>query len=200
MGLPSDLLRRRPDIRRAEADIHAATARIGVAAADLFPKFSLGASLGWKSDEPGTLLNSASRFWSLGPSVSWTLFDGGRSLSQVEVQKALEEQSVLTYRKTVLAALQETEDALIASSKEAEHRKALEEALAANRKAAELATKLYSEGQTDYLNVLSAQQSLYSSEDALVQSTATQATELIALYKALGGGWQEPSRSAAKDE
>jgi NodT family efflux transporter outer membrane factor (OMF) lipoprotein len=188
-GVPSDLLRRRPDIRAAEAQIHAATARIGVATADLFPKVNLSGSIGWQAGDLGSLFDTASRFSSLGPSVSWSLFQSGRIRSNIEVQKALEEQSFIAYRQTVLAALEEVEDALIASEKEQERRHALVEALDANRKAVDLATQLYSQGQTDFLSVLDAQRSLYSSEDALAQSTRTVSTNLVALYKALGGGW-----------
>jgi len=188
VGVPSDLIRRRPDVRRAEANIHAATARIGVAAADLFPKFSITGSAGSQSANSNTLLDPVSRFWSLGPSVSWPLFNMGRNRSAVGLQKALQEESVITYRQTVLAALQEVENALIVSEKEQEHRQALVDAVAANRKAVDLSTRLYTEGQTDFLNVLTAQRSLFASEDALVQSTGAVSTDLVALYKALGGG------------
>ena len=191
VGVPSELLRRRPDIRRAEAEIHADTARIGVATADLFPKVTLSGSIGYRAGDLDSWFDRISRFWSLGPAVSWQMFDPGRVRSNIEVQRALEEQSVITYQQTVLAALQEVENALIASAKEQERHKALLEAAAANRKAVELATKLYSEGQTDFLNVLNAQRSLYSSEDALAQSTRTISTNLVALYKALGGGWEK---------
>jgi outer membrane protein TolC len=137
----------------------------------------------------GLLFDAASRSWSLGPSVSWSLFQSGRIRSNIEMQKALEEQSFIAYQQTVLAALEEVENALIASEKEQERRTALVQALDANRKAMDLATQLYSQGQTDFLSVLDAQRSLYSSEDALAQSTRTVSTNLVALYKALGGGW-----------
>jgi multidrug efflux system outer membrane protein len=190
VGVPSDLLRRRPDIRRAEAQIHSATARVGVATADLFPNFTISGSAGLLATDVSSWFNWASRFWSLGSSSSWTVFDTGRTRANIEVQKALEEQSLITYQQTILAALQDVESALIASSKEQEHRKALADAVAANRKAVDLATKLYVEGQTDFLNVLDAQRSLYATEDSLVQSTGTVSTNLVALYKALGGGWE----------
>ena len=191
VGVPTELLRRRPDIRRAEADIHAATARIGVATADLFPKVALSSSIGYRASDLDSWFDRISRLWSLGPAVSWRIFDTGRIRSNIEVRKALEEQSVITYQQTVLAALQEVENVLIASAKEQEHRKALAEAVAANRKAVELATELYTQGQTDFLNVLQAQRSLYVSEDVLAQSTRTVSTNLVALYKALGGGWED---------
>lgn len=187
-SVPSDLLRRRPDIRAAEARIHAATARIGVATADLFPRFQISSSIGYQSDKAETLFNSFRRFWSFGPSASWRIFDLDNIGSHIELQKALEEESFIMYRQTVLSALQEVENALIASEKEQVRYQALIEAVAANRKAVELSTILYTSGQTDFLNVLIAQRSLYSAEDAQVQSAGTLSTNLIALYKALGGG------------
>ena len=190
VGVPSDLLRRRPDIRRAEADIHGATARIGVATADLFPKFTIFGAAGLQGADLSSTFDWAGRFWSIGPSVTWPVFDMGRIRANIEVQKALQEQNVIAYRQTVLTALQEVENALIASEKEEEHRKTLARAVKANEKAVELATTLYTMGQTDFLNVLTAQRSLYSSEDALIQSTGAVSTYLVALYKALGGGWE----------
>jgi NodT family efflux transporter outer membrane factor (OMF) lipoprotein len=188
-GVPSDLLRRRPDIRKAEAEIHSATARIGVATADLFPRFFIFGSVGYQARDTGAWFDPANLFWSFGPSISWPVFTSGRIRSNIEVRKALEEQAVLSYRKTVLTALEEVESALIALEKEQERRKALVVAVSASEKAVALATKLYTEGQTDFLNVLQAQRSLFVSEEALVISTRTVSTNLIALYKALGGGW-----------
>ena len=190
VGVPSELLRRRPDIRQAEAQIHAATAAIGVATADLFPRFSLTGNLGTQGSKFSSLTDWSNRFWSFGPSASWTFFATGRIRSNIEVQKALQEQSLITYRQIVLTALQEVENALIASAKEQEHYTHLTEAVAANRRAVALATKLYTQGQTDFLNVLVTQRSLYLAEDALVQSTRSVVTDLVALYKALGGGWE----------
>jgi NodT family efflux transporter outer membrane factor (OMF) lipoprotein len=194
IGLPSDLLRRRPDIRRAEADVAGATARIGVATADLFPKFSLTGSLGISGSELSAFGNWGNRSWSIGPSVSWPLFDAGRIRANIEVQNAGQEQALLAYRSTVLTALGDVESALIAFAKEQEHRKALADAVTANRRAVDLATQLYRQGNTDFLNVLSAQRSLLLSEDALVHSDRTVATNLVALYKALGGGWEIESQ------
>jgi multidrug efflux system outer membrane protein len=194
VGLPSDLLRRRPDIRRAEAQLHAATARIGVATADLFPKFSLTGSFGFSSNDLTKLTNlSNSKFWSFGPTVTWPIFAGGRILWNIKVQNALQEQALLTYEKSVLTALKDVETALVAYTKEQEHRRALAEAVTNNRKAVDLAMKLYIAGKTDFLNVLTAQLNLYTSENALVQSTGTVDTNLVALYKALGGGWEKDS-------
>jgi multidrug efflux system outer membrane protein len=190
-GVPSELLRRRPDIRRAEARIHAATARIGVAAAELFPKFTIAGSIGFQSSDFSSWFDWVNRFWSFGPSVRWRLFETGRIRAGVELQKALQDQEIIAYQQTVLTSLQEVENALIASAKEQAHRNALMAAVAANRKAVTLAETLYTEGETDFLNVLQAQRALYATEDAIVQSTRTVSTNLVALYKALGGGWQD---------
>lgn len=201
VGLPSDLLRRRPDIRRAEAQLHAATARVGVATADLFPRFSLTGSLNFQAGKFTGLFDWDNRSWSIGPSVRWPLFDAGRIRANIEVQNEAQEQALLNYRATILGALHEVEDALVAYAREQEHRAALADAVAANRRAVELSTRLYTQGQTDFLNVLSAQRSLYGSENALVDSDRTVATNLVAIYKALGGGWEvepdAPPRGAA---
>jgi outer membrane protein, multidrug efflux system len=189
MGVPSELLRRRPDIRQAEAGVHAATARIGVAEADLYPKFMITGSIGVKASDFGSWLDWSSRLWSIGPGVTWRVFDMGRIRSDIAQQEALEEQSLISYQKTVLTALQEVEGALIALDKEQEHRKALVDAVAFNQKAVDLSIKLYTEGQTDFLNVLQAQRALFLTQDALTQSIQTISTNLVALYKALGGGW-----------
>jgi multidrug efflux system outer membrane protein len=190
-GIPSDLLRRRPDIRSAEAQIHAATALIGVAEADLFPKFAMTGSLGFQSQKADALFNWNKRIWSVGPTAGWNIFDAGRTRANIEAQKAVQEQTLLIYQQTVLTALQETEDALIALTKEKEHRDALQKSVEANRKAVKLAMQLYTEGEADFLNVLTAQRALFSSEDALVNSSRTVSTNLVALYKALGGGWED---------
>jgi len=193
VGIPSDLLRRRSDIRRAEAQIHSATAHIGVATADLFPKFSLTGSVNFQNDQLHELINWKDRFWTVGPAVDWQIFSAGRVRSNIELQKALQQESMLVYQKTVLMALQDVENALVAYAKEHERRKNLVDAVAANRKAVDLATQLYTQGQTDFLNVLDAQRSLFVSEDSLVQSTRNLSTDLVALYKALGGGWDGES-------
>jgi NodT family efflux transporter outer membrane factor (OMF) lipoprotein len=190
VGLPSELLRRRPDVRRAEAQLHAATARIGVATSDLFPKFALTGSLAVQDTKVKGLANWNNSFWSFGPSVSWPLFDAGRIFSNIEVQNAVQEQALLTYQRSVLVAFQDVENALVAEAQEQLRRAALIDAVDANRRAVDLATRLYTHGQTDFLNVLTAQRALFASQDALAQSDRTVATNRVALYKGLGGGWE----------
>ncbi len=196
-GLPSDLLRHRSDIRVAEAQLHAATANIGVAVSDFFPKFSLTGTLNWNSNLLRKWWTEANLSSTVGPSVTWPIFQGGAIAANVHLQEALRDQSFITYQKTVLAAFQDVENALIAFGKEQQRRKALNEAVIANRKAVDLSLQLYTEGQTDFLNVVTAQRLLYASEDALVQSDRSIATDLIALYKALGGGWESLSSLCA---
>jgi len=194
IGLPSDLLRRRPDVRLAEANLHSATARIGVATADLFPKFSLTGSLGVQGSSLSNLSNTVSSF---GPSVTWPIFAGGRIRANIDVQKAVTDERYAAYQQTVLVALQDVENALIAYVKEQQRHASLTDSVRSNRQAVDLATQLYTAGRTDFLNVLSAQGSLFSAEDALSQSDTNVVTDLVALYKALGGGWTELESSDA---
>ena len=191
VGLPSELLQRRPDIRRAEAQVHAATARVGVATADLFPKFYLTGALGFSGDDLASAARWSSRAWSLGPSVQWPIFDAGKIRWNIEAKNAIEEQALLTYRQAILTALKDVETALMSYAREQERHELLKEAVAQNRKAVEVAMELYTAGQSDFLTVLTAQLSLYSSEDSLTQGTSNIALDLVALYKALGGGWSE---------
>jgi len=189
-GLPSDLLRRRSDIRAAEAQLHAATAQIGVATAEYFPTFSLTGALTWSSNLLRTLWTNASRSYAAGASVTWPLFQGGATVSNVRLQEALRDESFIAYQQTVLSAFQDVENSLIAYSKEQQHHKLLNDAVVNNRKAVDLSLQLYTAGLIGFLNVEIAQRTLYSSEDALVQSETSIVTDLIALYKALGGGWE----------
>jgi outer membrane protein, multidrug efflux system len=194
VGLPSDLLRRRPDVRRAERQLAAATARIGVAVADLFPKLSLTGSLGLQSVNLADLPQGASRFWSIGPTLSWPIFDAGRIRANIAVQDARTAQQLSTYEQTVLTSLEEVENALVAYSREQMRRDKLAEAVEANQRAVELANELYTRGLGDFLNVLESQRALFASQSDLVQSEATVSTNVVALYKALGGGWEGDSQ------
>ena len=191
IGLPSDLARRRPDIRRAESDLHAATALVGLAVSELYPHFVLGAGFGLQGPDADSLGTLNKHTWSIGPSAGWTLFDGGANRARIRVQQAAGEQLLAAYEQTVLTALREVESSLVAYEKEQERHEALVEAVASSRLAVELATQRYTEGLTDFLNVLSAQGSLFSSESALAQSDTLVVQNLVAIYKSLGGGWDE---------
>ena len=190
VGLPSDLLRRRPDVRSAERQLAAATAQVGSAIADLFPRFSLTGLAGLQSVSAGDWFTAGSRYWSIGPTIHWPIFDAGRIRANIEVRNAQQEQALTQYERTVLTAFGEVEKSLVNYSRERARYRSLTEAVAANRRAVELANELYIRGLNDFLNVLDTQRSLYATENDLAQSEATMAANLIALYKALGGGWQ----------
>jgi outer membrane protein, multidrug efflux system len=190
VGLPTDLLRRRPDLRRAERELAGATARIGVATADLYPRFFLTGAFGFNSIDAGDVFTSASRAWSFGPSIRWSLFQGGRIRANIEVQNAREEQAALRFEQTLLGALRNVEDALVAHAKEQQRRAALSQAVTSQHRAVALANERYTQGLVDFLTVLEAQRSLFAAQDALAQSEQAIATNTIALYKAVGGGWK----------
>jgi NodT family efflux transporter outer membrane factor (OMF) lipoprotein len=193
--LPSGLLRRRPDIRRAERELAAATALIGVAVADLFPSFSLSAFLGLQSTNFSDIANSGSGYWSFGPALKWPVFDAGRVRANILMHNARQEQALAAYEKTVLTALEEVENALVAYDREQAARRALEQAVDANRRAVAMAGELYRTGLVDFLNVLQSEGALYQSRDQLVRSEQQVFINLVALFKALGGGWQFEDRS-----
>ena len=189
VGVPADVLRQRPDIRKAERQLAAQTARIGVATADLYPKFTLNGSIGLETISLNNL--SSSGIWSLigGSQITWAIFKGGAIRQNIEVQSALQEQYLIAYEAAVLSALEEVENVLVAYAEEQLRRQSLSEATQAAQKAVELAEHKYNTGLTDFSNVLDAQRSLLSLQDQLVQSDGAITSNLIRLYKALGGGW-----------
>lgn len=192
IGLPAELLRRRPDIRRAERQLAAETARVGVATADLYPRLTLFGSFGLESGDVGDLFSADSRTWSAGPvSVRWPIFDAGRIRSGIRAQEARQEQALLAYERTVLEAYEEVANALVAYARVRERRDSLARAVQADQLAVDLASDLWRRGLTDFLNVLDTQRALFALQDQLAESQAQVTTSLIALYKALGGGWEE---------
>jgi len=190
-GLPSELLRRRPDIRRVERQLAAATARIGVATADLYPRFSLTGQFGFQSDSFNNWFSWDSRTWAFGPTLRWSIFNAGRVRSNIQVQNARQAAALEQYHQSILLAVSEVEDALAAFYDKQARRAALAAAVDANRRAVELARISYDAGLSDLLVVLDAQRSLYASEDQLIQCQSAVAADLVALFKALGGGWEE---------
>jgi len=190
VGVPAETLRQRPDIRRAERNLAAQTARVGVATADLYPKLRLTGSIGLESIDSADLFATASQAWRLGPGISWNIFDAGAIRQNIEVQSALQEQSLLAYEAAVLAALAEVENALTAYAEEQLRRQGLQAAVEATRQAEFLAQHQYEAGLVDFTTVLIAQRALLNLEDQLAQSNGTVTANLIRLYKALGGGWQ----------
>ena len=189
-GVPSDLLRRRADVRQAERELAAATARIGEATADLFPKFSLTGNFGFQSDKAGYLTIGANQIWGIGPSMSWPIFDAGRIRANIQVQNARQERAAVQYEQTVLQSLEDVETSLVEYAKEQVRYTSLDTAVAHDKRSVELANERYTRGLSDFVNVLDAQRTLYVSQDQLVQSQTTVLLNLVALYKALGGGWE----------
>ena len=188
--LPSELLRRRPDIRRAERQLAAATADIGVAVARLFPQFSLNGLVGQQSTRFGDLLSSSNRYWTFGPSVNWSLFDGGRIRAGIDLNRARREEAQLVYEKTVLGALSEVESSLLALSREAEVNRSLAAATTAAQQALNLASGRYRAGLSGMLDLLLSERALYQAQDQLIVSSQRLNMNLVALFKALGGGWE----------
>ena len=189
VGVPAEVLRRRPDVRRAERELAAQTARIGVATADLYPKFTLSGSIGLETLSMRNLSSSGTWTLSGGPGITWMIFNAGAIRQNIEVQSALQEQYLIAYESAVLDALEEVENALVAYVEEQRRRDDLQGAARAALKAVELARQKYRAGLTDFSDVLEAQRSLLSFEDQLAQSNGTITSNLIRMYKALGGGW-----------
>lgn len=198
IGLPSELLRRRPDIRRAERELDAATARSGVATTDLFPRFMLTGRLGTQGLDITDIAKTAGLSWASGPVLSWPIFDAGRIRANIQVHNARQDQAVARYEQAILTSLEEVENALVAYAKEELRQHWLAQAVQANTAAVEIANQRYLNGLENYLPVVLAQRDLYLVQDELAQSQTLLSGWLIALYKALGGGWQteQPARAA----
>lgn len=188
-NLPSELLQRRPDIRRAERQLAVANASVGIATAELYPKINLAAFIGLQNTTV-TDFTPLGKSWSAASSLTMPIFNWGKLNANIKSKKAQFEQVFLTYQTTVLAAFKEVEDALVAYSKERERHKALLKAVEANQLAVQLADQRYQKGLTAFLDVLVSQTALYQAQSVLVTSESQLSSDLVALYKALGGGWQ----------
>ncbi|OZI37061.1 RND transporter [Bordetella genomosp. 10] len=190
VGLPASLARRRPDIRRAEADLHAATAQVGESIAELFPDISLTGQFGFRATQASYLTRWASHFYSIGPQVSIPIFQGGALRAQVAIAKADQAASVLNYRQTVLSALRDVDDALVRYRTDQARQATLQRVADANARAFDLARDGYRSGLNSFIDVLDTERQLSDSRVQLAQQTVLVTTDLVALYKALGGGWQ----------
>jgi len=200
VGIPADLLRRRPDVRQAELQAAAQSALIGVAQADLYPSFSLLGTIGFSSSDAGSTRNGSqglsdlfrgdSLLYSFGPSVSWNIFNYGRLKNNVRVQDARLQQLIVTYQNTVLTAAQEVEDGMVGFLRNQVREAFLTESVDAAQRSVDLSLIQYREGAVDYQRVLDSQSSLADQQDAQTSTKGDVVTNLIAMYKALGGGWQ----------
>jgi NodT family efflux transporter outer membrane factor (OMF) lipoprotein len=189
VGIPSDVLLQRPDLRTAERGAAAATAEIGVAMRDLYPRFYITGLGALQSLRASDLFDWHSRAMSIGPSITWTVFDAGLTRATVRLRTAQQQAQVAAYRSVVLQAFAEVEDALVGYAQAQVRRDSLVTAVNANQRAADRSLQLYTQGLTDFLSVLEAQLNLFTSQDQLALSQRDIALELVALYKALGGGW-----------
>ncbi len=203
VGFPSDLIVRRPDVARAERQLAAQTAEIGVATAQLFPRFFISGAASLQSVHASDFLDWQSRLLSIGPSMTVPVFEGGRIRANIELQTAAQQELMAAYQQAVLQAFEDVEDALVAFSHQQAAREQLTNAVHANERSADLARRLYGQGLTDFLTVLVAEQSVFTSQDSLAETERDVALQLVALYKALGGGWDAvtapPAEPAAVD-
>jgi outer membrane protein, multidrug efflux system len=193
VGLPSELLRRRPDVMRSERILAAVTAEQGVATAELFPHLVLGGTAGVQSRHADQLFSQhdpSSGFYAAGPAARWTIFDGGRRWANIDRSKARVAAAMANYEGNVLAALRDVESALTAYSNDQDRRGTLTTLEAKNHEAVRIAQEQYAHGLIDLLDVLEVQRNLYAAQDALAQSGQAVSSDLVAIYKALGGGWE----------
>ena len=190
IGVPADLLRRRPDIRQAERRLAAETARIGVATADLFPRVALTGGVGLQGQGLGRTPDVSKFIWSVGPTAEVPILDFGRIDSMIELEDLRTQELLYNYRKTVLDALQEVDDAINNYAAQRDRLAQLADAITASQRAVILATGRYNRGLIDFLNVLDAQRQLYDLENQYTLAHESEVLEFIALYKALGGGWE----------
>ena len=189
-GIPAETLRRRPDVRKAERELAAQTERIGAATADLYPRFALSGAIGFESGDSGNLFTADSRFWRIGPGISWNVFDAGAIRRNIDIQSAVQEQYLIAYEQTLLSALEEVKNAMTSYTQDQLKKESLAKALSAARRAEELAREYYLAGMADFSEVLEAQRSVLSFETQVAETRGAVATDLIRLYKALGGGWE----------
>lgn len=197
-GLPASLLERRPDVAAAERTLAAANARIGVAKAAFFPAISLTGSAGFASGDVDRLFQADSRLWSIGPSLYLPIFQGGRNRANLARSRAAFDEAVAQFRQQVLVAFRDVQDALTATQRLAEQSAAQNRALAAARRAAELAQVRYDAGYVSYLDVIDAQRTALATERASARLAGLRLETSVALIKALGGGWHRPETTIAQ--
>jgi multidrug efflux system outer membrane protein len=190
LGDPAQLLRRRPDVRVAERDLAAATARIGIAIADLFPRVTFVGRIGLQAESFSGLSKAGGDTWSFGPRITWAALDIGRVHARIKSAGARADAQLANYERTVLSALEETENALVEWGREQARRDYLRQSSLASEEAAALARQRYEVGAADFLNVLDAERVLLEGQNQLAASETRTATALVAVYKALGAGWE----------
>ena len=189
IGDAAELLRRRPDVQAAERRLAGETARAGVATADLFPRVRVSGFIGFLSGDFSSLTDARGRAWSVAPTVSWPALDLGGARARLRAQQASADAALAAYDQTVLRALEDLETALVAYRQQQAEVASLTDQAAASRRAAELARIQYKEGRIDFLVLLDAERTLLAAEDGLSVAETGVNTAVVAVYKALGGGW-----------
>lgn len=207
-GVPAELLERRPDIMVAEHKIHAATAAIGEARAEYYPKFSITGTISYDAPKIGSAVSNQYGSWSVGPTATWNIFQAGKTVASVKLKEAVAKEARISWQSTVFTAVKEVEDALVSSAKERERIELINTLVIDNQKAFDLSKTLYSSGEIEFLDLLVSQRSLLSSQQKQVTARMQFVNYIVALYKSLGGGWdpetesrgvETPQNSAAKN-
>lgn len=199
-SVPAKLLERRPDIISAEYKLHAATAKIGTARADYYPKFSITGNISYEAPKIGNIVQNQYGSWSVGPSMTWNIFQAGKTVYNVELQESLTRAAGVNWRDKVLTAVKEVEDALVSAEKEREKIGYLTSIVANYRKAFEYSRELYEQGEIEFIDLLEAQRSMLSSERTQVVARKNFVNYIVSLYKSLGGGWTEEAETAAENK
>jgi NodT family efflux transporter outer membrane factor (OMF) lipoprotein len=189
LGVPAETLRRRPDVRNAERQLAAQTARIGVAAADLYPKLSLNGAIGIDASSFAGLFTANNRIFDIGPRLTWNIFNAGAVRSNIEIQNSRQEQAYLQYENTIILALEEAENAITAYINEQKRMRSLNDSLVSATDSTNLALSQYKSGLIDFQAVLDSQRTLLAVKDSLAASKGAVVADLVRLYKSLGGGW-----------
>lgn len=199
LAIPRDVLRQRPDLRRAERQLAAQTANIGVATADLYPRLSLTGAFGFATAS-SNLLDSSAQFWQFGPNLTWNVFDAGRTRSRIKIEDAKAEQARAAYEKTVLGAFEDVEAGLINYREERKRLGHLHNSVNSAKKTVRIAKSQYKNGLTNFQTVLDAERVLFAQEDRLADSEGALVRYVIGIYRAMGGGWDATQAITDSDE
>jgi outer membrane protein TolC len=190
VGIPAELLRRRPDVRQAEREAAAQSAQIGIAEAEFYPHIAITGTIGVQAEQLNQLFESSSLVGAIGPGIRWNILNYGRIKNNVRAQDARFQQAIINYRDTVLRANEEVENGIVNFLQEQDRVKCLDKTARADARSVEIAMQQYEKGVIAYQPLLDSQRALVQQQDALAESRGSVGTNLVAIYKALGGGWQ----------
>ncbi len=200
IGIPANLVRSRPDIRAAERNLAAQTALVGVAQAELYPKFSLSGTFALQANSSGNFIDSSSRAYSFGPSFRWRIFEGGRIRESIKIEESRTRQALSSYEQAVLQAVAEVESSLASIKYEKIRRQLLDKSVSSSRETVTLIKDNYTEGLVDFQNVLDAERTVFDREDTAAASAGQLAINHVSLYRSLGGGTKMPKQPVLNDK